>query len=100
MGIIQTLVSDYERDKLSLHAEMVVRFAQALEVTTDELLGIRVAKENGRKSSLKLVRRLKRIEELPSAQEKTLLKTIKSLLLTPVILMDPDRVQVNITGKS
>jgi hypothetical protein len=79
---------------------MVVRFAQALEVTTDELLGIRVAKENGRKSSLKLVRRLKRIEELPSAQEKTLLKTIKSLLLTPVILMDPDRVQVNITGKS
>ncbi|MFA5652744.1 MAG: hypothetical protein WDA72_01380 [Desulfomonilia bacterium] len=59
---------------------MVVRFAQALEVTTDELLGIRAAKENGRKSSLKLVRRLKRIEELPSAQQKTLLKTIDTFL--------------------
>lgn len=80
MGIIQALVSDYERDKLRLHAEMVIRFAQALEVTTDELLGIRAAKENGRKSSLKLVRRLKRIEELPSAQQKTLLKTIDTFL--------------------
>lgn len=59
---------------------MVIRFAQALEVTTDELLGIRTAKENGRKSSLKLVRRLKRIEELPPAQQKTLLKTIDTFL--------------------
>ena len=30
IGIIQALVSDYERDKLRLNAEMLVRFAQAL----------------------------------------------------------------------
>ena len=36
IGIIQALISDYERDKLRLHAEMVLRFALALDVTTDE----------------------------------------------------------------
>jgi predicted transcriptional regulator len=33
VGIIQALVSDYELDKLRLNAEMVVRFAGALEIT-------------------------------------------------------------------
>jgi len=36
---IQTLVSDYERDKLRLSAKMAVRFAVVLELTADELLG-------------------------------------------------------------
>ena len=30
----------HERDKLHLNAEMAVRFAIALEVSTDELLGL------------------------------------------------------------
>ena len=34
-GLIQALISDYERDKLRLNAEMILRFTGALEVTTD-----------------------------------------------------------------
>jgi transcriptional regulator with XRE-family HTH domain len=79
-GIIQALISDYERDKLRLHAEMVIRFAQALDVSTDELLGLRSNGKNGDKVSLRLLRRTKKIEELPSAQQKTLLKTIDTFL--------------------
>jgi transcriptional regulator with XRE-family HTH domain len=37
-GIVQTVLSNDERGKLRLNADMIVRFAQALEVTTDELL--------------------------------------------------------------
>lgn len=81
-GIPQTLITDYERDKLRLHPEMVIRFAQALEVSTDELLGIKTANGNGNngKASLRLLRRVKRIEELPQSQQKTLLKTIDTFL--------------------
>jgi hypothetical protein len=32
---IQALVSDYDLDKLRLNAEMAVRFATTLEITTD-----------------------------------------------------------------
>ncbi len=77
---MQTLITDYEREKLRLHAEMVIRFAQALEVSTDELLGLSSKGKNGDKVSLRLLRRTKKIEELPSAQQKTLLKTIDTFL--------------------
>lgn len=81
VGIIQALVSDYERDKLRLNAEMVVRFATALEITTDELL---MPKESGtplrRKPSLRMLRRLEKIESLPANQQSTLLKTIDTFL--------------------
>ena len=80
-GIPQTLITDYERDRLRLHPEMVIRFAQAFEVSSDEILGINGAKKNSDiKSSLRLLRRVKRIEDLPQSQQKTLLKTIDIFL--------------------
>ena len=80
LGIIQVLVSDYERDKLRPYHEMISRFAQALEITSDELLGLKPSKGKGSVPSLKILRRLKKIEDLPSTQQKFILKTIDSLL--------------------
>jgi transcriptional regulator with XRE-family HTH domain len=81
VGIIQALVSDYELDKLRLNAEMIVRFATALEISTDELLK---PKESAaplrRKPSLRMLRRLEKIESLPANQQSTLLKTIDTFL--------------------
>src|SRR6185295_5186834 len=57
--IIKVLVSDYERDKLRLSAEIAVVLARALEVTAnDELLAIKEVR-NGQKPSRR-TRRLKR----------------------------------------
>lgn len=80
MGIIQGLISDYERDKLRLHAEMVTRFAQALEVSADDILGMNAKNGNGHRPSLRILRRLNRIETLPPTQQKTLLQTIDTFL--------------------
>lgn len=80
-GIVQTVLSDYERGKLRLNADMIVRFAQALEVTTDELLQPETAKKPlRRKPSLRVLRRLERIESLPQHQQNTLLRTIDGFL--------------------
>jgi transcriptional regulator with XRE-family HTH domain len=81
LGIIQSLISDYERDRLRMNPAMVVRFAAALEITTDELL-----QPSGpqtplrRKPSLRVLRRLEKIERLPAHQQNTLLKTIDGFL--------------------
>jgi ribosome-binding protein aMBF1 (putative translation factor) len=40
MNIAWTLISDYERGKLRLHDKVLRKFAMALEVSTDEILGI------------------------------------------------------------
>jgi len=80
-GIVQTVLSDYERGKLRLNADMIVRFAQALEVTTDELLQPKAAQKSlRRKPSLRVLRRLERIESLPQHQQNTLLRTIDGFL--------------------
>jgi transcriptional regulator with XRE-family HTH domain len=80
IGILQALVSDYETGKLRLTAEMAVRFALALEVSTDELLRPKSAKPLAKKASRKVLRRLESIESLPSHQQQTVLKTIDTML--------------------
>ena len=80
IGIVQTLVTDYETDRLRLSAEMAVRFAMALDVSLDELLHPNAANAPARKPSRKVLRRLERIEELPPTQQITLLRTIDTFL--------------------
>jgi transcriptional regulator with XRE-family HTH domain len=80
IGITQVLVSDYERERLRPHYEMIIRLAQALEVTTDQLLGVKLSKNSSSKPNLKLIQRLKKIEALPAGQQKALLKTIDTFI--------------------
>ena len=79
IGIIQTIVSAVEGDERKLAAEMAVRFAQALDVSMDDLLGSR-RQAKGRKPSRKILRRLEQIEMLPRTQQIAVLKTIDNAL--------------------
>jgi transcriptional regulator with XRE-family HTH domain len=81
VGIIQSLMSDYERGRLRLKPDMILRFASALEISTDELLQAKdSARPLHRKPSLRLQRRMEKIEKLPPHQQSTLLKTIDTFL--------------------
>lgn len=80
-GLIQTLVSDYERGRLRLAADMIVRFAVALEISTDELLRPKRGKAAPHpKASRKVLRRLQQIESLPAYQQRALLTTIDNFI--------------------
>jgi len=76
LGVLQTHLSGYEHDTVRLHAEIVVRLANAFHVSADELLGLRHRDDTDVRPSLRLARRVKKIERLPLATQKTLLKTI------------------------
>ncbi len=78
IGIKQALISDYERSRLRPNYEMIIRLAIALEVTTDELLGVKAIKNS--KPNLKIQKRMRKIEALPETQQKFVLKTIDSHL--------------------
>jgi transcriptional regulator with XRE-family HTH domain len=82
-GLIQVVVSDYERGRLRLPADMAVRFAEVLGVTVDELLQPRKksgAAKSTKQPSLKLVRRMEQIETLPIYQQRALLTTIDTFI--------------------
>jgi transcriptional regulator with XRE-family HTH domain len=80
MGLVQALVSEYERDKIRPYHEMVARFALALDVTTDELIGLNAPKRKHKSPRLRLQKRMLQIEELPTHQQKILLRTIDTIL--------------------
>ena len=79
IGIIRNLVTDYEKGQIRLYDEMVTRFAIALEVSTDGILGLKDIQHN-KKPSLKIMRRLKKIEELPPKDQKTALQNLDLVL--------------------
>jgi transcriptional regulator with XRE-family HTH domain len=77
---VQTLVSDYERGKLRLNADMILRFSRALEVSTDDLLQPARGVTPARKPSRRVLQRLERIEALPVHVQTTVLKSLDLML--------------------
>jgi transcriptional regulator with XRE-family HTH domain len=80
MGSRQVLISAYETDRIALSAEMAVRLAVTLEVSTDELLHPKIKKKSTTKPSLKVMRRMEQIEQLPENKQSFILTALDSLL--------------------
>ena len=77
MKISSTLITDYERGKLRLHGEVIMKLAEVLQVSTDEILGreTHYEKENSA-NSLRIMKRVKNIESLPQYKQKIILQII------------------------
>jgi transcriptional regulator with XRE-family HTH domain len=81
LGMSQSILSRYERGTIRLHGALVAEFARALQVSADELLGLKEAPSNGhRPLNRRFVRRLQRIESLPRRKQDALLTTIDAFL--------------------
>jgi hypothetical protein len=65
---------------LRVHGALVVDLAKALQVTADEILGLKEPKVNGFFNDRRVVRRLQQIEHLPRRKKEILLATIDSFL--------------------
>jgi len=79
-GLVQTLVSGYERGKLRLNAGRILRFAAALDVSTGDLLQAATGPKPARKPSRRVLQRLERIEALPAHVQTTVLKSLDLML--------------------
>jgi transcriptional regulator with XRE-family HTH domain len=80
IGIKRSLVTDYETGRLRLNGEMVARFALALGVSADRILGLDATSSITQKPDLKITKRLRQIEGLPQHQKKSLMLTIDAYL--------------------
>ena len=80
LGITQTLLSEYERGNVRLHADLLVQVAKLLKVSADELLGLAGVPHAVDRPSLRLARRLIRIQSLPPAQQKAVLRSLDLLV--------------------
>ena len=81
LGIVQPMVSDYERGQLRLHGQLIVELSRLLGVSADEILGLEKPKTGGGSvKNRRLLRRLQQLEKLPRLDQQALLRTIDAFL--------------------
>ena len=79
IDVTRRVIAYYEVESDNPPGNIIILLSKALNISTDELLGFTPAATSG-KPSLKLTRRMKKIENLPPSQQKVLLKTIDTFL--------------------
>ncbi len=75
-----TMLSDYERGKTRINENVLKKLAAVFHISVDELLGVRMPGKTEKEHSLKIMRRMREIEQLPLNKQKFILQTIDSLI--------------------
>jgi len=79
LGTHPQSISQIERGIRGISLQQVVRFARALEISSDELLG-EVRPVTPIQADRRMVLRLQRLQRLPAAQRKAVLKLLDGAL--------------------
>ena len=81
VGLTKRMVSYYEAEtEQSPPGDVVLKFANALQVSTDQMLGRRVIKMKKDPKLARMLRRLERIASLPPNDQRAVLQHIEGLL--------------------
>ncbi len=82
VGVSKRVIVYYESVGAQPPGAMLVDLARALEVSTDELLGIRALRELPRPKTARLWKRFRQVEELAPADQRAVFKMIDALIET------------------
>lgn len=80
VGVSKRMIAYYERQDAQPPGAMLMDLARALRVSTDELLGAKPFTEKTRPRTARLLKRLRRVEELPLADQRAVLKMLDALV--------------------
>lgn len=80
VGTSHNMLIYYERNSGSPAAHIAGRLAQALGVSTDQLLGIEKMRASSRMRDTKLWRRFNEVEKLPPTERKPIVQFIDAIL--------------------
>jgi transcriptional regulator with XRE-family HTH domain len=82
VGVSQRMMAYYEQEDAQPPGALLVELAKALEVTTDELLGVEPLREKVSAQQARIRKRLRQVEELPPADQRTILKLVDALVVS------------------
>jgi len=80
VGVSCRVIAYYEGETHYPPAHLIEPLAKALKVSTDELLGVKIIKQQRDPQHAALWRRLKKIESLPKRDQKALLHYLDALV--------------------
>lgn len=79
-GVSQRVIAYYEQDNAQPPGALLVDLARALRISTDELLGLKPLRETATPRAARLLRRLQRVQALPPADQRAVLKVLDAFL--------------------
>jgi len=88
LNVSRNIVSNIEIGRIQITADILVKLARIFRVSTDSILEVEPPATDPQSISLKLVRRLKKIESLPPIQQRSVLHTLDLALNA----MDPSHI--------
>ena len=80
VGVSQRVIAYYETDGAQPPGPLLAEFCRVLRVSSDVLLGIKPTKSTPNPKTTRLINRLRRIEKLPTADQRAVLKFVDALL--------------------
>lgn len=80
VGVSKRVITYYEQEDAQPPGALLVDLATALRVSADQLLGLKPHKETRSPRTARLLKRLQKIEHLPAADRRVLLKMLDSLV--------------------
>lgn len=82
VGVSNRVIAYYEADDAQPPGSLLSDLARALRVSADELLGIKPIKQKISPKAARLRKRLQKIEKLPPADQRAVLKFVEALCET------------------
>ena len=79
VDVSQRVMAYYEADGAQPPGALLADLARALKVSADELLGLKLATDEPSPKTARLLKRLRKIEELPAVDQRTVLKLLGGL---------------------
>lgn len=79
LGISQPVVSDYERGAARLHGELILKAAEILNVSADELLGRETSKPKARATG-KVQQLFEEVSSLPRRQQDKVVEFVSAFV--------------------
>ena len=76
VGLTQAAISSYESGRIRILDVILIDIAKALNISADELLGVKHTKTATKDLSLRLIKRMYVIEAMPEIAKKHILKTL------------------------
>jgi hypothetical protein len=73
------MIAYYEAESDQPPGALLVDLAQALHCSLDELMGLKAPLEKTPPKTARLRKRLQKVEELPAADQRTVLKLVEAL---------------------
>jgi len=76
----QRVIAYYENEEAQPPGALLADLAVALQVSADELLGLKPVKTKASPKSARLLKRLQQVERLPAADQRAVLKFVDALV--------------------